>query len=264
MNTASTIVLFAVLAAFAIGSFSWVTQRDIFSITNIRVETLTGKELTHVNVLTLRSATAHIKGNFFTVDLDASRAAFESVPWVSRSTLRREWPNHLVVSLAEHTALGTWGTDGRLLSTDGEVFTANMAEADEDQELPSFSGPEGSEKDVLAHFSKLREWFAPLKLVPLSLSLSTRYAWTVKLNNGLSVALGHEQNEAMLKARVDRFISIYPQLVLRLSDIDTVDMRYPNGLSLSAKGLMIPADGKKITYASAVKPALKGVVKRQN
>jgi cell division protein FtsQ len=61
----------------------------------------------------------------------------------------------------------------------------------------------------------------------------------VKLDNGMSVALGREQSANMLKERVDRLTGIYPQLASRLKDIDTIDMRYPNGLALSAHGLTI-------------------------
>jgi cell division protein FtsQ len=85
------------------------------------------------------------------------------------------------------------GRGWRLLSTKGDVFTANLAEAEEDHALPEFEGPDGSEKEVLSRYGELRKWFAPLKLVPEALSLSSRYAWTVKLNNGMSVALGREQ-----------------------------------------------------------------------
>jgi cell division septal protein FtsQ len=109
-------------------------------------------------------------------------------------------------------------------------FTANLAEADDDHELPAFDGPAGSEKEVLARFAELRGLFAPISLVPTSLSLSKRYAWTVRLDNGMSVELGRERDQGKdgMKARVQRLVSIYPQLVARLQEgrIDTIDMRY--------------------------------------
>jgi cell division protein FtsQ len=44
-------------------------------------------DVTHNNAVTLRANVApRLAGNFFTVDLGAARAAFESVPWV-----RRRW-----------------------------------------------------------------------------------------------------------------------------------------------------------------------------
>jgi cell division protein FtsQ len=50
------------------------------------------------------------------------------------------------VKLDEHVVLGTWGDDGRLISVNGDVFTANLAEAEEDADLINLSGPDGSEK----------------------------------------------------------------------------------------------------------------------
>ncbi|WP_295998271.1 cell division protein FtsQ/DivIB [Rugamonas sp.] len=247
--------IFAVtlLACMAAGVW-WLAQRPMFNLRVIRVESMAAKEeLRHVNRLTLRnSGLSRINGNFFTTNLDAVRQSFESVPWVRRAAVRREWPDQLIVALEEHEALGTWGEDGRLLSTKGDVFTANLAEAEEDHELPQFDGPEGSEKDVLSRYAELSGWFAPLKLAPQALSLSSRYAWTVKLNNGMSVALGREQTATTLKERVDRLMGIYPQLEANVPNIETIDMRYQNGLTLSAAGLKIPAEGAKAKVQPAV------------
>jgi cell division protein FtsQ len=251
-NTLFALTLLACL--FAAGW--WLLHRPAFDFRTVQVEAIDGKELKHVNNLTLRSALGRVKGNFFTVDLDSARTAFETVPWVSRAAVRREWPNRLVVLLEEHEALGTWGEEGRLISSKGEVFTANLAEADEDRVLPQLAGPEGSEHDVMQRFAQFRQWFAPLKLTPDAVVLSSRYAWTVKLNNGVSVALGREQSADMLRSRVERLIRVYPQLSKRLRSIDTIDMRYPSGLSLSSKDLVLPIEGKRpiaLVSAKAVK-----------
>ena len=247
LNSAANAV-FALVVLACVASFVWwVSQRPMFTLRSVRVESMYDMELKHVNPLTLRNGVlGKIKGNFFTANLEQVRTAFESVPWVRRATVRREWPDQLIVAVEEHEALGTWGEDGRLLSVKGDVFTANLAEADEDHALPEFAGPEGSEKEVLARFAELRAWFAPVKLAPESLSLSSRYAWTVKLDNGMSVALGREQDRNTLKNRVQRLVGIYPQLIARLAEgIDTIDMRYPNGLALSSAALKLPSDPNK-------------------
>jgi cell division protein FtsQ len=253
--TASALVAATVLACAASGVW-WLSQRPMFTLRKVTVESMYGIGLQHVNELTVRNGVlGKIKGNFFTTNLEQVRTTFEAVPWVRRATVRREWPNQLIVSVEEHAALGTWGEDGRLLSVKGDVFTANLAEADDDHELPAFDGPAGSEKEVLARFADLRGWFAPLRLVPESLSLSSRYAWTVKLDNGMSVALGREQDKNTLKARVQRLVAIYPQLVARLQEgrIDAIDMRYPNGLALSSAALSVPADATKPVKAAKKK-----------
>lgn len=224
----------------------WVAQRPMFTLKVIRIEGLE-EQLRHIDRSTIKStAVPRIKGNFFTADLNAIRIAFEAVPWVRKATVRREWPNKLIVKLEEHKALGTWGEDGRLLSVKGDVFTANLAEAEEDGDLLEFDGPEGSEKEVVARFNDLRDWFAPANLAPDGVQLSGRYAWTVKLNTGMTVELGREQSKTTLKERVARLVSVYPQLVARLQDrIESVDMRYPNGLALKASGMALGATGLK-------------------
>jgi len=222
----------------------WLAQRPMFTLKVIRLEGMADAPLRHVSPSTVRgTALPRIKGNFFTANLDSVRIAFESVPWVRRASVRREWPNKLIVALEEHVPLGTWGEDGKLVSVQGDVFTANLAEAEEDGDLAEFSGPNGSEKEVVSRFNDFRSWFAPTNLVPEAVQLSSRYAWTVKLNNGMTVELGREQTRDTLKARVDRLISVYPQLVARLQDrIESVDMRYPNGMALKANGLALAPD----------------------
>src|SRR5450830_27927 len=243
-NALLALVLFALLTS---GGW-WLAQRPMFTLKTIRVEGQAQTQLRRVNALTIRaSALPRIKGNFFTADLDAVRSAFESVPWVRKAMVRREWPNKLIVSIEEHRALGTWGDDGRLLSIKGDVFTANLAEAEDDGDLLEFDGPDGSEKEVVTRFDQFRHWFAPIKLQPQAVALSNRYAWTVKLDNGMTVQLGRADSDVTLKDRINRLVSVYPQLLERLQGkIEDVDMRYPNGLALKADGLVLAAlNGKK-------------------
>ena len=243
--TSSALVALMALVLFASGLW-WLTQRPMFTFRMIRIEGA-DIQLRHVNPLTVRgTALPRIHGNFFTANLETVRAAFETVPWVRRAMVRREWPNQLIVTLEEHIPLGTWGEDGRLISTKGDLFTVNLDEAEEDGELPEFSGPEGSEKEVLARYQEMYQWFAPIDLAPESVHLSDRYAWMVRLDNGLTVDLGREQTKTTLKERVARLVGVYPQLVARLQDrIQNVDMRYPNGLALRASGMVFVPEPKK-------------------
>jgi cell division protein FtsQ len=247
LNATSNALLGLLALALFMAGLWWLAQRPIFTLKVISIEGMPDTPLRYVNSLTVRgTALPRIKGNFFTTNLDAARTAFESVPWVRKASVRREWPNKLIVTLEEHVPLGTWGDDGRLVSVKGDLFTANLAEAEEDGRLREFDGPPGSEKEVVALFRDLQEWFAPAGLVPDSVRLSSRYAWTVDLSSGMTVELGREQSRAALKARVKRLVGIYPQLVARLQDrIESVDMRYPNGLALKAGRSAVGPDIKK-------------------
>ena len=248
LNALSNTLLALVVLALLASGLWWVAQRPMFTLHTIRIESASELPLEKVNALTVRAtAVPRIHGNFFTTDLSGVRAAFEAVPWVRRAMVRREWPDRLVVKIEEHKALGTWGEDGKLLSQKGDVFTANLAEAEDDGDLLDFEGPVGSEKQVVARLVQFRQWFAPIKLAPESLHLSNRYAWTVRMDNGMTVELGRDQGDAVLKERIDRLVAVYPQLMERLQGkIESVDMRYPNGMALKADGMVLAAlNGKK-------------------
>jgi cell division protein FtsQ len=238
LNGLANTLLGLVLMSLLTSGIWWLAHRPMFTLSLIRIESGIATPLQHVSELTIRTNTLpKLRGNFFTADLDNVRQAFESVPWVRRASVRREWPNHLIVALEEHEVLGSWGEDeGRLLSANGELFTVNLAEAEEDHRLLQFNGPKGSEKEVLARYRQLHQWLAPLKLTPESVTLSERYAWSMKLSNGMGVELGREENGATLKERVGRLVLAYPQLEALLKDkVKNVDLRYPNGLALKGE-----------------------------
>lgn len=247
LNALTSALLGLCALVLLIAGLWWLAQRPMFALKEMVVQGMENRDLRHVNVLTVKgTALPRIKGNFFTANLDSVRAGFEAVPWVRKATVRREWPNKLVVSIEEHQPLGTWGSDGRLLSVKGDVFTVNLAEAEVDGKLLEFEGPKGSEKEVLARYAELYEWFKPIKLEPVSVQLSGRFAWSVKLDNGMKVNLGREQGKVTLKNLVARLTQVYPQLTARLgAQIESVDLRYPNGLALNVGSVSSATDSKQ-------------------
>lgn len=253
-----TTILYGLLLLILLGAgLYWFAHRPYFSLNLIRVE----GELRHVSLPALRAATLPtIKGNFFTVDLDAVRESFETVSWVRKASVRREWPNRLVINLTEHEALATWSdgkNENQLLSKLGEIFSANEAEAEEDGVLPDLGGPQGSEKDVLLQYQLLKEMLSAIQMKPVAVTLSPRYAWSLRTENGLQVEIGREldggqaQNAASLisgtlvKDRVSRLIRAYPQVKAMFPGrLQYVDLRYPNGFALRASGVSISSDDK--------------------
>jgi cell division protein FtsQ len=245
LNMITRAMLGVLVLCLFYGGYKWLTCQPMFDFRVLQVQPVTGTSLRYVDAVTVRSAALpRLRGNFFTTDLQAVRAAFEAVPWVQRASVRREWPNKLVVTVAEYKVLGTWGEEeGRLLSVDGYVFTANLAEAEAETsgKLPELGGPDDSARDVAARLADLRQWLAPLKLTPQALSLSPRYAWTARLDNGITLHLGRANDREVLKTRIDRFVSVYPHLPAAMSgQIGSVDLRYPNGLALKRRGQSAP------------------------
>lgn len=231
--TANGLVAAALLALVA-SALAWAARHPVFELSTVVVDGAQEAPLRRVTPALLRSAGAdRVDGSFFTVDLAEVRQIFEQVPWVRQAHVRRVWPNQLHVSLEEHQPLATWG-DGQLVNDRGEVFSANVAEAEEDGPLLEFSGPAGTEQQVLRRWQELSRQLAPLQVRPQALSLSARYAWTARLDNGVTLLLGREQGVA-LDERIDRWVALYPQVHSRLVQTPVaVDLRYPHGFVVRA------------------------------
>ena len=143
LNSVANGVFAVALMASLAASLWWLSQRPMFSIRQVRVEADPGHPLRYVHEPVLRTVVGErVGGNFFALDLQEIRAAFEAVPWVRRATVRRVWPDSLHVTLEEHRAFAIWNHDG-LLNTHGESFSANLDEADQASPRPvgAFSPP---------------------------------------------------------------------------------------------------------------------------
>jgi cell division protein FtsQ len=233
-------VLFTVaLALFAAAALQWVVARNQFAIWQVEVAAAQRSPaaqaaLQRVGEAALKQVNASaLRGSFFTADLQAVRVEFGKLPWVRQVDVRRVWPNRLQVNLEEHQVLGTWG-EGRLLNTHGEVFVANIAEAESEGRLPEFSGPNGSELAVAQRWRELSQWLEPLHVKPVGLNLSSRYAWTAQLENGSTLLLGRD-GSGDHKERVVRMVEAMPQVAAKLGEKPAlIDLRYPNGFAVRA------------------------------
>ena len=146
------------------------------------------------------------------------------------------------MAIEEHRTLALWG-DGRLVNTFGELFAANLAEAEEDGDLPQFSGPEGSALQVARRYGELRDAVAPLRVHPDSVALSPRHAWTMRLDDGTVLLLGRDQGMP-IERRVARWVDMYPQVMASLKRrAEVIDLRYPNGFAIRSLTQLAEADG---------------------
>lgn len=242
LNLLANAVLGATLLAVSAAGLWWLSQRPYFTLNNVRVASTEGEALRHVPPTLLRSAVAReVGGNFFAVDLEDVRSVFETVPWVRHASVRRVWPDGLDVEIEEHRALAIWD-DGRLVNSFGELFAANLAEAEEDAVLPRFSGPEGSALQVTRRYGELRDAVGPLRLEPVSIGLTQRYAWTMRLDDGTTLLLGRDQGMP-IERRVARWVDAYPHVVSTLNRrAEVIDLRYPNGFAIRSLAQLEPAD----------------------
>lgn len=229
MTAVSDLLFLAGAAALLVAAVVWGTPRlRLFPLHEIQV-THALQEVRQSDVE--QSLSDVLRGNFFTVDIEALRRAVEQLPWVRRAEVWRKWPSRIEVRIEEHRAAAHWG-DGpeQLVNTYGELFSAALSQ---DQQLPRLSGPVGSSSEVLRRYEEFAQILKPTGRLPAQMALSPRLAWLLKLEDGMLVELGREQAKAPIRMRLQRFVDYYPTLSnTRQGRPMAVDMRYPNGFAL--------------------------------
>lgn len=215
--------LAAVIAGYLISQ--WAVNLPVFPLLEMNVSGNNGDgRLKHVTREQIDGVVrSEIGGNFLTVDLEATRKAFDKLPWVRATSVRRVWPRGLEVTLEEHVALARWGSDA-LVSTQGEIFNAASGER-----LVVFEGPVESSGEMVRLYAVFNKLLGPLELRIERMILSPRRAWRVRLENGIVLELGREQMEA----RLARYALVHGVSVAQLNQrLSYVDLRYPNGFAV--------------------------------
>lgn len=206
------------------GATRYVLQLPVFPL---RAVELTAPPQRVSSELLEKVVRERIGGNFFTVDLEQTRLAFEQLPWVRKVSVRRKFPWTLEVEVEEQVALARWnGTD--LVNTHGEVFAGKV-----EQELPAFIGQPDSSQQVTQMYAELNATLEPIGRHIVQLSLSPRYAWQVKLDSGMVLELGREE----MQQRMARFVAVYPYSLATMAHaVRRVDLRYRNGFAVYLPG----------------------------
>ncbi len=254
MNAVSVLLVLA-LVVLALGfGMRWVAQLPSFSIREIEVE----GDVTRNNVATLRAnALPHLAGTFLSMNLQATRQVFETVPWVRHAMVQRVWPSRLTVRLEEHQPAAYWETkvdgaaadseasvDRQLVNSFGEVFQANLGDV-EDEDLPTLVGPEGSSAEMLRMSQLLNSRLKPLDDELEQLDLSGRGSWRLTLVKGATVELGRG-TEAEVLARFDQFVRTITQITSRYqAPLLSADLRHTDGYAVRLRGISTaPSPGK--------------------
>lgn len=175
-----------------------------------------------------------VVGNFFTVDLEAARTAIEKLPWVRNAAVRRLWPDGLALSIEEHEAVAQWrhlNNEPGLVNKQGEIFVADLPE--DSPVLPRFSGPDGTAAEILGRHGEFNRTVAGIGRGVTAVALSPRRAWRLRLDDGVAIELGRDEERHPLAERLARFVMHYDSVKARLGAARVADMRYPNGFALA-------------------------------
>lgn len=194
------------------------------------VQTVKVYGLTHLTPNSVQTVLAPmVTHGFFSVNVDAIKDRLMTLPWVSGVVVRRVWPNALAIAITEKKPVAAWNNES-ILSEGGELFTP-----DEDANptpLVNFTGPEGGQVLMLNYFYQINRTLAPLHATILTLTLTPYMTWKLALDNGIALQIGHKD----ILTRLSQFVKVYPKIIgSRATDVDYVDLRYPNGMAVRWK-----------------------------
>lgn len=228
MTAVADLLLAAAAAALLVAATVWVARLPTFTLTQVVVT----HELAEVRRADVeRAVSGLLRGNFFSVNVDALRQSLEKIAWVRRAEVRRRWPSTLEISIEEHRPVAIWGeATGQLVNAQGEVFSAVMAAP---QPLPQLHGPLALAPEMLGYYREAVELLHQVGRQPRALTVSPRLAVQLRLDDGMVVELGRQQPKVPISMRLRRFVDYYPSvLTVARARPTVVDMRYPNGFAL--------------------------------
>lgn len=220
----------ALAVALAAGSIPWLSGLALDAvdreITGIAVEgDLRGVQRAELD----RRLEPWLGRSYFASDLEDIKAAVEQEPWVDTAAVRRVWPGGLNVEVVEHVPVAFWNGN-KLMTRTGEVISPDSVAAAGN--LPQLSGPPKRASEVLDTAQRISARLVQEDLRLAGLSQEARGAWTLQLDNGISVELGRDR----IDQRLERFLAVYSShLKTRVSEVAGVDARYSNGIAVSWK-----------------------------
>jgi cell division protein FtsQ len=243
--TAAGLLVVLVLLGLGGGAW-WLLRHPMFAIQAITVQ----GEVSHNNAVTLRAnVVPQLSGNFFTLNLNDARDAFEAVPWVRKAVVHRDFPNRLRTVLLEHHPIALWGDDGAntLLNEQSQVFEANVEDIDVER-LPRLKGPDGLSADVVRMYQYLQPLFEAVDMDIDQLEMTPRGSWRVLTQGGAQLELGRG-TQTEVGARLQVFFRTLSQITARYGRTPTslagADLRHKDGYALRLRGVTTVESDKK-------------------
>ncbi|WP_257284118.1 cell division protein FtsQ/DivIB [Endozoicomonas sp. SESOKO1] len=184
-----------------------------------------------------RALHPHLQERFFALDLVEMQQVLLAMPWVKSASVRRQWPDGVLVSLKEQQPVARWGRN-HLISNEGEVF------APEDfvgfSAMPVLDGHEEMAAEVMQQYLAISQLLRPIGLKLTMLKRSNSGSWRFTVGH-VEVNIGRDRR----MERLQRFVRLYhARLETRWNQVRRVDLRYLNGASVAWGETLVKARSK--------------------
>lgn len=165
-----------------------------------------------------------LQGGLLSVDLLEIRTALYDLSWPRRVSVRRVWPDKLVLSLEKALVVAGWGND--YLTIDGDVVQL----AAQYREMVQFDCQHTLPNAALELYQRLQSDVSSAGLKIARLQENDLGEWTLTFKSGFELNIGASE----LDDRVQRFVAVYlSELSDQVAQVATIDARYANGVAVS-------------------------------
>lgn len=134
-----------------------------------------------------------LHGTFFTLNITELQDRFEELVWVKHVSVKRVFPNTIVVKLQEHEPVANIDGMG-ILSSDGKIFNALDSES-----LPLLFVKLNNAQDAYQIYSKIEPIMEKHSDKILSLKMDNPRVIEIKTKNNLNIVFCHQDLDDKIK-----------------------------------------------------------------
>lgn len=213
-----------------VSAWYWLAHNQYYPLG--KIEIYSGSQHTPQAQITNLLAT-DVDRSWFKIDLVIIRNKLLQLAWIEKVSLRRLWPDKLVIEITEKPPLAVWNDKAILMANGALFFPQPLSKTPKVlAQLPRFYAAESLKTEVAAKYLEFTEHLLREKLTIERLEVTADRGWTINVNAGFKVFLGKTE----LTPRLTRFLLAYrAQLRDHRKSISHVDMRYINGLAIGWK-----------------------------
>lgn len=221
----------------------WLNKPGNFPFKKVElVNRLENQESSELQIIAANA----LNGGFFSLDVDQFRADLLSqLPWVKSVSVRKVWPNKLLVEIAEYKPVVRWiSAEGilineidhyQLLSQEGIIFEPKLTEVQKRKfnSMALLSGPKVSAKNVLKKCVEISKDLSKLDLSIKHCGMNKRRTWKLSLMQNSDVNIDIKLGKENVLQQLERFIQVFSGKLKRyLKSVEYADLRYSNGFSI--------------------------------
>ena len=258
MTTVTRIVLMFSVLCLIITMLPWFFSQPNFHLKYL-ILNISSDNVQHVKPKELKKLVImELNGTALTTDLGPIYKSVLSHPWIKEATVRRIWPNKILVNLVEHNIIGVW-SDGRFVTQAGKLLQFDKLQSESINKekncfLLKLDGPNETVTAVLDRARMISKKASKVGLQTTGVQLTSQYDWRVFFSNGMKMELGGENLETPLEKRLDNFFNSIAWVRKKIKkDLISVDLRYAQGFAFEESKISSVKTTRSINNQSNLK-----------